>query len=195
MPRKKRQESPTGVYHWIQRGVHRKKIFHSKPDFLKYLELADSYRNQFHIDIFNYCLMDNHIHILLKSDSLKNLGLFSHFISRRYAYYYCKKYKWIGKVFQDRYKSIPIDRDEYLLECARYIERNPVKAELVEKVIEYQYSSYSHYMGEATNHIITHNPGFLGLDEDVNTRKDLYNKYVCEKRIQEEMVEKNLLPS
>lgn len=195
MPRKKRQESPTGTYHWIQRGVHRKKIFHHKPDFLKYLELVDFHRKQFRIDIFNYCLMDNHIHILLKADCLKDLGLFSHFISRRYAYYYCKKYKWIGKVFQGRYTSIPIDRDEYLLECARYIERNPVKAKLVEEVIEYPYSSYNYYLGDVTSKIITDNPGFLGLDDNVGTRKDLYSKYVSEKRIQEEMMEKVLLPT
>src|SRR3989339_1345623 len=131
MPRKKREESPTGVYHWIVRGMNKRKIFHHGEDIVQFFSLMKEYQKENGILIYHYCLMTNHVHMLVWAGKMELLSRFSHYVQRRYAYYYCKKYKWTGSVFQRGYKSFVIDRDEYLLECGRYIERNPVRAKMV----------------------------------------------------------------
>ena len=145
MPRKKRQESATGVYHWIVRGMNRKPLFHRREDIERFKELLCEYKKTFEVDFYHYCFMTNHLHLLLRTGTLKQLSAFSHYVQRRYAYYYCGKYKWTGSVFQRSYKSFPIDRDEYLIECGRYIERNPLKAKIVKQIEDYEYSSFRYY--------------------------------------------------
>ena len=128
MGRKRREASPTGFYHWIVRGMNKKCLFHDDDDYFRFQDLILEYRDTCQIKIYHYCFMTNHIHMLLKAETLEELARFSHYVQRRYAYYYCGKYQWNGSVFRQGYKSLVIDRDEYLLECGRYIERNPVKA-------------------------------------------------------------------
>jgi len=125
MSRKRRQESSTNTYHWICRGIHKKEIFHRPEDFKFFKSLLIEYKNLFDIHIYHYCLMTNHAHLLICSPAVQNMAKFSQLVQRRYAYYYCGSYRWIGNVFQRGYRSIPIDKDTYLLECGRYIERNP----------------------------------------------------------------------
>ena len=194
MPRKKREESPTGVYHWIVRGMNKKYLFHDQEDFKRFLDLIAEYRQEFLIQIYHYCLMSNHAHLLLHVEEFEQLSQFSHYVQRRYAYYYCAKYKWTGSVFQRGYRSMVIDRDAYLLECARYIERNPVKAKLAEKPEEYLYTSYHYYGLGRADELLTASPSYLGLSNDAKTRQNIYAEYINQERIQEEMIERGLLP-
>jgi len=120
--------------------------------------------------------------MLLFTKNKDDLSNFSHFLSRRYAYYYCKTYKWIGRV-QERYKAIPIDDEKYLLECARYIERNPIKAQIALTPDKYPHSSYHHYIGSKTNPLIDENPAFLGLDDREEIRQRIYEYYVISDRV------------
>ncbi len=119
MPRKKRQKSPTGVYHWIVRGMNKKYLFHDGEDYEYFKKLLVEYKQVCLMTIYHYCLMTNHVHLLLHAEELEELSRFSHYVQRRYAYYYCGKYKWSGSVFQRGYRSMVIDRDEYLLECEK----------------------------------------------------------------------------
>ena len=105
MPRKKRQGSPTGVYHWVVRGMNKKYLFHQPADYKRFGELVLEYKAIFRVAIYHYCFMTNHVHMLLQTELLGNLSKFSHYIQRRYAYYYCGKYKWTGSVFQRGYRS------------------------------------------------------------------------------------------
>lgn len=130
--------------------------------------------------------MTNHTHLALKADELSALSTFGHFVQRRYAYYYCKTYRWSGQVFQGRYKSLPVEDDRYLLECGRYIERNPLKAGLAKEPTDYPYSSHTFYAQGLKNHLITPSPAYLGLDKSEDRRRALYSTYVCETRPQEE---------
>lgn len=145
MPRKRRQASPTGTYHWICRGIHKKDLFHRPEDYGHFKKLLKEYKESFEIVVYHYCLMKNHAHLLIYSPSLENMAKFSQLVQRRYAYYYCGKYHWIGNVFQRGYRSFLVDKDSYLLECGRYIERNPVKAHIVQDPTSYPYSSFLHY--------------------------------------------------
>lgn len=167
MPRKKREESPTGVYHWIIRGMNKKHLFHKPADYRRLRELIVEYQKVFFAAIYHYCFMTNHVHMLIHSEGIESLSRFSHFVQRRYAYYYCEQYKWTGSVFQRGYRSFSIDRDEYLLECGRYIERNPIKAKLVENPEEYAHSSFRYYGRGEGDDLVTPSPAYLGLSDDI----------------------------
>ncbi len=195
MGRKKREVSATGIYHWIVRGMNRKYLFHGKEDYLRFQDLVVGYRETYQIKIYHYCQMSNHVHMLLRAECLENMARFSHYVQRRYAYYYCGQYKWNGSVFRQGYKSFVIDRDEYLLECGRYIERNPVKAEIVAVVGEYEFSSYRFYAYGESDRMVEYSPAFIGLAKDPFIRRELYVEYVNAVRVQEEMAERGLLPA
>jgi len=82
--------------------------------------------DMFQINVLHYCLMPNHLHLLLQAIKATDLPKFMQRILQVYAAYFKKKYDSVGFVFQNRYKSLYIDRESYLLECARYIEKNPL---------------------------------------------------------------------
>ena len=182
MPRKPRQESPVGVYHFITRGVNKKKLFHKDKDYKSYLELISEYRDRFNIQIYHYCLMTNHVHLLLKATDLSALSQFGHFTQRRYAYYYCKTYHWSEQVFRRNFTSLPIAEDAHLLECGRYIERNPLKAKLVQDLKDYPYTSYSYYSLGKEDPLITESPLYPTLGHSSLERMFVYRFYVTHER-------------
>ena len=141
----------------------------------------------------HYCLMTNHIHMLIHADPIESLFQFSHYIQRRYAYYYCKTYKWKGQVFQRMYRSIPIDKEAYLLECGRYIERNPVRAKMVEKPEQYLHSSARFYTCNDKNKLLDPSPAYQALAGSPKEREEVYKEYVSENRPYEELVEQAIL--
>jgi len=99
--------------------------------------------------IYAYCVMDNHVHILLDTKE-KDLSVIMKGIAVRYASFYNAKYRRVGHVFQDRFKSEPIEDERYVLAVIRYIHNNPVKAGMVENPQEYSWSSYSAYLKKNT---------------------------------------------
>jgi putative transposase len=195
MPRRIRVQSPTGAYHWIVRGINRKNLFHSQKDFFKFLELALEHKEENKIQIYHYCLMTNHIHMLIVSENLADLSRFSHYVQRRYAYYYCKAYRWKGQVFQRIYRSLPIDKDSYFLECGRYIENNPLRAGIVKKLEQYPYTSYSFYAHSKKDKLLTFSPAYLGLASKASHRRRIYKNYVSQERAYQELVDRALLKS
>lgn len=126
MPREKRQISQSGYYHVIIRGVNHQSIFFDDEDRIKMKNCLKRYSAETAIVIIVYCFMDNHIHLLIHTDN--DLSSFIKKISSSYVYYFNQKYDRIGHLFQDRFKSEPVETDTYLLTSARYILRNPQKA-------------------------------------------------------------------
>jgi putative transposase len=190
--RSSRKISPTGIYHWIVRGIHKKKIFHGREDFLYFKNLITTNKLDYQVNIYHYCLMDNHVHMLIFANDIANLSRFSQMLLRTYAYYYCKTYKWNGSVFKKRFKAIPIDKEVYLLECGRYIELNPVKAKIALKPEDYEFSSYHYYVKNLPDGLIESSPGFLGLSSDPVIRRRIYEQYVSAIRV-EDRKERQLL--
>ncbi|MCG3177191.1 MAG: hypothetical protein MOGMAGMI_02159 [Candidatus Omnitrophica bacterium] len=188
MPRRNRQQSPTGIYHWIVRGIHKKTLFHHTKDYLHFKSLLKIHKEDHQIQIYHYCLMSNHVHLLIHSPSIEEMAKFSQIIQRRYAYYYCGAYKWVGSVFQPGYRSLVVDREDYLLECGRYIERNPVRAKLCKHPSEYAYSSFGYYGCASEDELVDTSPVYLGMADSDNARLAIYNDYVTEIRVQEEMM-------
>ena len=181
-----------GVYHITNRGHNRYRLFHSLDDYKIYKKLIKDYKKKFNFDIFHYCLMPNHTHILIKVAIGNELPRIMQGINQSYAKHYKRVYKLIGNLFQGRYNSIFIDSDEYLLECGRYIERNPLRAGMVADLSEYYFSSYNFYANGRGDDIITLDPCYIALSEDPKERKRLYKEYVLQKRPYEVIVDKGL---
>jgi len=150
MPRKPREKSATGIYHVIVRGIDRQDIFHEADDFQKYLETAKRLSLERGVSVLGYCLLTNHVHLLLKEDN-GDLSAFMKRLGVGYAYWYNRKYERIGHVFQDRFKSECIEDDAYLLTVIRYIHQNPVKASITGKPEDYQWSSCAAYYAAGRN--------------------------------------------
>lgn len=143
MPRPIRVRSLTDIYHIMIRGVNKEIIFRDDDDRRKFLQILEYYLNKHKVEIFAYCLMDNHVHFLVRAK--ENLNKFMQCIQTVYAAHFNKKYKRIGHLFQDRFKSIPVEKEKYLLECVRYIHQNPVKAN-ISSIEDYPWSSYNEYI-------------------------------------------------
>jgi putative transposase len=193
MPRNKRLESPSGVYHWIARGVNRKKLFRQFKDYDYFLFLIADNARKHQIKIFHYCLMTNHVHMLIHASDLKSMVEFSHYLKRLYAYYQSKTYKITGSTFERMYRSKPVDDDIHLLECARYIDRNPLRAGIAQSPREYPHSSYPVYAECITNKLITLSPAYLALADTASERQRLYIHYIGQFRPQDEFADKSLI--
>lgn len=153
MPRYARKLSANGIYHIMLRGNEKKEIFMDDEDRLRFLYTLQRMKSKVEYCIYAYCLMNNHIHLLLgeKTDKIQRS---MKRICVSYAYYFNYKYSRIGHLFQDRFKSENIDGDAYLTTCTRYIHNNPVKAGLVEMAGNYNWSSFQHYTGNECNRIV-----------------------------------------
>ena len=149
MPRKARQKAESGIYHVMIRGIDRQLIFEDSEDYLRFLDIVQECRKLCDFKLYAYCLMGNHVHLLLR---VQNEGLETIFkrIGGRYVYYYNVKYQRNGHLFQDRFKSEPVDDDAYFLTVLRYVHQNPVKAKLCSKVEDYPFSSFAEYLHEST---------------------------------------------
>ena len=114
MPRKARVKSKTGIYHMILRGVNRQVIFESKEDGEKFLDTLKECKKKSGYELYGYCLMNNHIHLLIKENQ-EDLGTIMKRIGASYVYWYNWKYERVGHLFQDRYKSEVVEDEKYLL--------------------------------------------------------------------------------
>lgn len=150
MPRQPRQKSESGIYHIMLRGINQQVIFEEDEDYTKFIDTLETYKAVSGYKVFAYCLMSNHIHILIKVEK-EDIDLIMKRIAGSYVYWYNWKYYRKGHLFQDRFKSEPVENDEYFLTVLRYIHQNPLKAGIVEKIDEYEYSSYNEYVsGESS---------------------------------------------
>ena len=145
MPRNARVKSESGIYHIMLRGINQQLIFEDEEDNRKFIEVLKDCKAVSGYKLFAYCLMGNHIHLLIKVEKEDLEQIFKR-IGGRYVYWYNGKYSRVGHLFQDRYKSEPVETDEYLLTVLRYIHQNPVNANISKKVDGYLWSSYNEYI-------------------------------------------------
>jgi len=139
MSRKPRIDIP-GYYHIINRGVEQRIVFGDSDDYEYFIELLCTHAKTYDITIHNYCLMSNHYHLLIQTQH-ENLSRFMRQINSNYAVYFNKRYNRVGHLWQGRFKSWYVTDDAYLYTLILYIEQNPLKANMVNEVVEYPYSS------------------------------------------------------
>ena len=138
MARRPRLDLP-GFHHIVNRGVARGKVYKNSEDKDKFLEILCKASSIYKVNIHDYCLMDNHYHLLIETTS-ENLSLFMRQINGNYAIYFNKKYKRTGHLWQGRYNSWYIIDESYLYYLFRYIEHNPIKAKMSQAIGEYPYT-------------------------------------------------------
>ena len=138
------------LYHVIARGNRQQNIFLGPPDYRAYLERLAKYRKKCNLTLYAYCLMPNHVHLLLETADLP-LAKFMQGVQQSYTQHFNRAHRQVGHVFQGRYKAIVCDKEVYLYALIRYIDLNPVRARLVTNPEDYPYSSHRIYLaGQAT---------------------------------------------
>lgn len=128
--------------HIIQRGNNREPIFADKQDYLFYFECLQKASEIHELHIHAYVLMTNHVHLLASPQRENSVGKVMQSIGRRYVQYFNYTYGRTGTLWEGRYKATLIDSEQYLLTCMRYIELNPVRANMVNHPKDYLWSSY-----------------------------------------------------
>jgi len=156
MTRQLRQQSSTGIHHVMLRGINRQIMFETDDDYRKFIFILHDMvapKDQFkrplppRCAIYAYCLMTNHVHLLIqeKDDKLPHI---IRDIASRYAMYYNNRYEHYGHLFQDRYKSEPVNDAAYFLTLIRYIHQNPVAGGLSNDVESYKWTSWHEFIGD-----------------------------------------------
>jgi putative transposase len=144
MPRTARTRSKTGIYHVMLRGNERKNIFKDDEDKTKFLDILFRKKEDENYFLYAYCLMDNHLHLIIKENKI-DIAAIMKGIGIAYAYYFNQKYRRVGHVFQDRFKSEIVEDESYLLSVIRYVHQNPQAAGI--GVMEtYSWSSFQRYI-------------------------------------------------
>lgn len=144
--RKQREWYPGAIYHLMERGIRRQEIFQEEMDYQMFLAILKKVATSYEVKIHAYCLMTNHIHLLLET-SKSEIGIVMQKIAGYYARSYNQKYGYKGHLFEERYKSCIVKDDEYFLQTSRYIHLNPVKAHMVAHPEDYKWSSYRTILG------------------------------------------------
>lgn len=145
MPRKPRQKSTLNTYHVVIRGADRQIMFENPSDYRKYLQFLELYKEQLHFKIYAYCLMSNHVHLLIHTPTTSIESIFRH-INTAYAVWFNMKYTRTGHLQQGRYYNEPIEDISYLLNVVRYIHQNPQKAQLESSIGKtYPWNSFHDY--------------------------------------------------
>ena len=143
MARQARKRSSTGIYHVMLRGIDRKDIFLDDEDRRKFLESIIKAKKKGKFKIYGYCLMDNHIHMLIKED--EEIGKIIKRITVGYVGWHNKRHERTGHLFQNRYLSEPVETEDYFITVLRYIHQNPIKSGIVYSLSDYKWSSYGKY--------------------------------------------------
>lgn len=176
MARKRRIELPGALYHVLTRGNQRQRVFRSKKDFARYLDLLSQYKNRYRFRLFAYALMSNHVHLLVETSQVALSKVFQG-IHQSYTQYFNRTHETVGHLFQGRYKAILCDRDEYLLTLVKYIHQNPVRAKVAKTPAEYPWSSHNEYVGKKTDGSLVDTDYVLRLFSE--RRQAAINRYLA----------------
>lgn len=146
MPRKARIRAESGIYHIMLRGINRQQIFEDEEDNQMFLQILRDNKEICGYELFAYCLMGTHVHLLLKEGTEGLEQVFKR-IGAKFVYWYNSKYQRTGHLFQDRFKSEAVEDERYLFTVIRYIHQNPLKAGICTRLEDYPYSSFQEYIG------------------------------------------------
>ena len=159
MARQARKKSDLCINHVILRGINQQIIFEEDTDYIQFISILKYYKELCNFKLYAYCLMDNHIHLLMEYTSV-SIEVIMKRIEVKFAMWYNQKYQRVGHLFQDRYKSEPVNDMEYFKVVFRYIHQNPLKAGVELKLGQYPWSSYWSY--------VTFNSNFVDIEKIIS---------------------------
>lgn len=154
MPRGPRLLISNACYHIIQRGNQKQNTFLENADFEKYLQILLHYKIKYGFKLYAFCLMPNHIHLIIELKKINDLSKIMQGVSLTYVLWFNKKYGKVGHLWQGRFKNMIIQKDRYLIDCLNYIEYNPIRAKLISSPLEYMWSSWKDRTLNTTSNLI-----------------------------------------
>lgn len=166
MGRYARPVFPGVALHAVQRGNNRQDCFHRDNDRLVYLSLLGDAARLRHCAIHAYCLMTNHVHLLFTPEDEAGCSLLMRDVGRDYAAYFNRRYERTGSLWERPFKSCLVDSAEYVLACYRYIERNPVRAHMVQHPSEHPWSSFAGNAARRLDALLTPHAEYEALSVD-----------------------------
>ena len=174
MPRKPRFYVPGAPVHAVQRGHNRSAVFFADLDYLEYLRCLKQAADSCGCAVHAYVLMTNHVHLLLSPERSESVGRLFQSLGRHYVRYVNETYRRHGGLWEGRYRGNVIDSQAYLLSCMRYIERNPVRAGMVDHPASYRWSSYTANALGVSNAILTAHAEYVALGRLPDDRQSAY---------------------
>ncbi len=134
-------------YHIMVRGNQKQITFVEEEDFAKYLDLLRHYKREYGFKLYGYCLMPNHVHLILEVEDGIDLSKIMQGLNQAYTLWFNKKYEKVGHLWQGRYKSMVIQKNKYMLDCLEYVELNPIRANISKSPFDYPWSSWKARLG------------------------------------------------
>lgn len=180
MPRTARNLIDGATYHVMTQGNNNQTVFHHDADYEHYLSLLASYVKHYRLNLYNYVLMPNHVHLLLQINSGPSLSKAMSGLSLSYTLYFQKRYTYSGHLWRGRFKSFLINPNKSLLKYGRNIELNPINAHLVQDPAIYSWSSYRTYAEGEINTLLTINPAYTQLGSSDEHRQVSYRQFVMD---------------
>ena len=174
MPRRARLSIPGIPWHIIQRGNNRTACFFTDEDYALYLHHLKEQADKYGCDIHAYVLMTNHVHILLTPQEENSASLLMKHLGQRYVQYINRTYQRSGTLWEGRFRSCLTQNEAYVLACYRYIELNPVRAEMVKHPRNYPWSSYRFNAEGRANDILTPHDQYVRQALDERDRRKAY---------------------
>ena len=187
MARRARQFYPGVAVHVIQRGVNRVACFRAEADYLIYLSHLRSLSAKHGCTVHAYCLMTNHVHLLLTPNTEGSCTALMRDLGRRYVPYFNWRHERTGTLWEGRYRSCLVESAHYVLACYRYIELNPLRAEMVNHPGDYLWSSYAVNSGARSDPFVAPHPEFIALGSDERRHaayRGLFNQGLDEALVQ-----------
>ncbi|GBE09509.1 transposase IS200 like protein [bacterium BMS3Abin12] len=174
MPRRARLAVPGIAWHIIQRGNNRSPCFYSDDDHRKYLRILDEQARTHGCVVHAYVLMTNHVHLLVTPERSNSAGLMMKHLGQRYVQYINRTYRRTGTLWEGRFRSCLAQKEGYVLACYRYIELNPVRANIVGHPEGYPWSSFRANAQGAKDALITPHVEYTALNRHPNDRRRAY---------------------
>jgi putative transposase len=178
MARLPRLVVPGVAVHIVQRGNDRRACFREDSDYLVYLSQLGGLADNTQCALHAYCLMTNHVHLLLTPGDASACSTLMRAMGRRYVRYFNRRYGRTGTLWEGRFRSCLVDSAAYVLACYRYIELNPVRAGMVTVPSAYKWSSYAGNAGMRVDRLLTAHPEFTALSSDTKYRHATYRGLV-----------------
>lgn len=187
MPRLARLVVPDVSVHIVQRGHRRAACFFDDADYLAYLVALGTYASRFQCAVHAYCLMTNHVHLLVTPGDAAGCALLMKHLAQRHSKRINAKLVRTGTLWEGRFYSALVTSDDYALACYRYIELNPLRAGMVEHAEQYRWSSYRANIQAEPHSFVTPHPAYLALGRDETHRTSAYQA-LCAKPLQSDVV-------
>lgn len=183
MPRGPRLLLSHSFYHVITRANNRVTIFKSGADYQYYISLIIRFKKELPFDLYHYCLMPNHTHFLIRTKEAEKFSMFMKKLNLAYFYHFKKSNNWVGHLWQDRFRSQSVGKDEYFVQCGKYIELNPVRAGLVEYPSKYPYSSNLYYSFGAPNEVLSEDMIYHNMGKNPKERQKRYRDLLIDELV------------